>query len=128
MNYLIDTNAWIGFFEGRRDFGKDAKARMIADPESGFISSASVWEAAIKLALGMLRLPYDLEGDLPRMIEENGFRILDLGISDAAAVQGLEPVHRDPFDRVQVVQARKRQWHVISRDSIFESYGLRRIW
>jgi len=59
---------------------------------------------------------------------ENGFAVLGLEVSDAAAVKDLEVIHGDLFDRIQVVQAQRRGWRVISRDSVFERYGLRRIW
>jgi PIN domain nuclease of toxin-antitoxin system len=44
------------------------------------------------------------------------------------AVQHLEPIHGDPFDRIQVVQARQRGMDIISRDPVFDRYGLRRVW
>ncbi len=128
MSYLVDTNAWIGFFEGKSDFGKLAKGTMIAQSDVCFVSIASVWEAAIKVGLGKLKLPYDLETDLPRILDENGITVLGVDISDAVAVKDLEPIHGDPFDRIQVVQAQRRGWRVISRDPVFERYGVKRIW
>lgn len=93
-----------------------------------FISIASIWEAAIKAGLGKLKLPYDLKSDLPRILEENGFQVVGIEMEDAVAVQRLEPRHGDPFDRIQVVQARRRGWDVISRDPVFDRYDLHRIW
>ena len=128
MSYLVDTNGWLGFFEGRKDFGIEAKSAMLNFPEACQISVASIWEAAIKVALGKLKLPYDLRNDLPRLLEENGFRILPVEIDDATAVCDL-PHHRgDPFDRIMVAQAMRRNLRVISRDPVFEKYGLRRVW
>ncbi len=128
MKYLIDTNAWIGFFAGRPDFGREAKAAMISQSDECVVCIASVWEAAIKIGLGKLKLPYDIRRDLPRIFEDNGFEILPFDVETVASVKDLEPVHGDPFDRIQVVQARKLGIAVISRDPVFERYGLRRIW
>ena len=128
MSYLIDTNGWIGFFEGRSDFSFAAKSLMIESSSDCFISIASVWEAAIKVALGKLRLPYDLRDDLPRIIEDNGFRLLPVEIKDATSVCDLPHHHGDPFDRLMAAQAMLRNLRIISSDSIFEKYGLRRIW
>jgi PIN domain nuclease of toxin-antitoxin system len=82
----------------------------------------------IKAGIGKLKLPYDLETDLPRILEDNGFELLGIEIGDAAGVRALEPVHGDPFDRIQVVQARRRKLQIISRDPVFERYGLKRVW
>lgn len=101
---------------------------MIAQSEVCFISIASIWEAAIKVGLGKLKLPYDLETDLPRILDENGFTLLGIEVADAVSVKDLEAVHGDPFDRIQAVQARRRGWRVLSRDPVFERYGLKRIW
>lgn len=128
MTYLVDTNAWIGFFEGTADFGPEAKKVMLTSPESCTISLAGVWEAGIKTGLGKLKLPYSLRDDLPRLIEDNGFRFLPVDLDDATAVCDLPHHHGDPFDRMMAVQAMRRNLCVISRDPVFEKYGLRRIW
>jgi len=128
VKYLLDTNAWVGFFEGRDGFGRHARQKMEEQPASCGISLASVWEAAIKVGLGKLKLAYDLEKDLPRLVERNGFHFLGLELGDAAAVQALEQIHRDPFDRIQVCQARRLGSTVLSSDPVFEKYGLKRIW
>ena len=128
MKYLVDTNAWIGFLEGQRGFGRRAKDILQHEPWDCCISLASVWEAAIKAGLGKLKLGYSLDTDLPRLFAENGFEVLPPDWRAVTAVQHLEPIHGDPFDRVQVVQARHRGLDIISRDQVFDRYGLRRVW
>lgn len=66
--------------------------------------------------------------DLPRLIEENGFQLLPVEIDDATGVCDLPHHHGDLFDRMMAVQAMRRNLRVISRDPVFEKYGLRRIW
>ena len=51
-----------------------------------------------------------------------------MDFDDAAGVRDLEPLHGDPFDRIQIVQARRRGLEVISADPVFERYGLKRAW
>jgi PIN domain nuclease of toxin-antitoxin system len=128
VKYLVDTNAWIGFLDGRPDFSAEARILMIEEAADSVISIASIWEAAIKVAIGKLKLPYDLERDLPRILDENGFEVLHLEITDVTGVKDLEHVHGDPFDRIQVIQARRRGLQVVSRDPVFDHYGLKRIW
>ena len=128
MKYLLDTNAWIAFFQDSKDLSDQAAEIMESDSGRCWISLASVWEAAIKIGLGKLKVDYDLEKDLSRLVERNGFHFLGLELGDAAAVQALEQIHRDPFDRIQVCQARRLGSTVLSSDPVFEKYGLKRIW
>ena len=128
MRYLVDTNAWIGFLEGERGFGRRAKEIMLNEPWECSVSLASVWEASIKVGLGKLKLPYSLDTDLPRLFEENGFNVITPDWRTVTTVQHLEPIHGDPFDRIQVIQARHRKLDILSRDPVFDRYGLRRVW
>lgn len=99
--------------------------------ESGapcFISVASIWEASIKVTIGKLKLPYDLQQDLPRLIEENGFQVLPVETDDALAVVDLARNHGYSFDRIMVVQATRRSLRIISSDPVFDTYGVRRFW
>lgn len=128
MKYLVDTNAWIGFFEGRRDFGINAKRVMSEFSWECVASIASIWEAAIKIGIGKLKLPYDIETELPDLMDRNGFEILPITMAAATSVKNLPAIHGDPFDRMMVAQAKLEGLEIISRDPIFESYGLKRIW
>lgn len=128
MRYLVDTNGWIGYFEGRERFGRAAKRSLQTDSDQCCISIASIWEASIKVAIGKLILPYDLEKDLPRILEDYGIEVLPIAFVDAVAVRDLEAVHGDPFDRIQVVQARRLRLEVISADPVFDGYGVKRVW
>jgi PIN domain nuclease of toxin-antitoxin system len=128
MQYLIDTNAWITFFEDSPRLSNHAAELMESASAECFVSIASVWEAAIKVGLGKLELPYDLEQDLPCIFDENGFSLLGIEFSDAVRVRDLPRMHGDPFDRLMVSQAKERRWPVISSDPVFDLYGVRRIW
>jgi len=128
VKFLVDTNGWLGLFEGKDGFGSEARKVMERNPGACWISLASVWEAAIKVGLGKLKVDYYLDKGLVRLVEQNGFHFLGLELEDAAAVRSLEPFHRDPFDRIQVCQAHRLGFTILSRDPIFEKYGLKRIW
>jgi PIN domain nuclease of toxin-antitoxin system len=65
-----------------------------------YVSSASIWEIAIKTKLGKL------EGDpdeFVESIEQSGFRELAISAHHAATVYSLSMYHRDPFDRLLIV-------------------------
>lgn len=128
MRYLVDTNAWIALLQDSPNLSDRAADLMESGRNDCFVSLASVWEAAIKAGLGKLTLPYSLETDLPRLLEENRFEVMVPDWRAVVAVQHLEAIHGDPFDRIQVAQARQHRLDIISRDPIFDRYGLRRVW
>jgi len=128
VRYLIDTNAWIALLEDSPQLSDRAALVMESGLHDCYVSLASVWETAIKVGLGKLKLPYSLDHDLPRLFEQNGFEVIAPDWHAVTAVQHLEPVHGDPFDRIQVVQARHHGLDIISRDPVFDRYGLRRLW
>lgn len=115
-------------FENSPQLSKTAANILEAGESQVFVSIASIWEAAIKIGLGKLRLPYDLKTDLPAILDDCGFELLTIEFEDAVAVQTLDPIHGDLFDRLQIVQAKRSDLAVITRDPVFEQYGLRRIW
>jgi PIN domain nuclease of toxin-antitoxin system len=127
VSYLVDTNAWIAFFENSPHLSEES-AQILESGAECFISIASIWEASIKAGIGKLKLPYDLRDGLPSLIEDNGFSVLPVEFDDATAVADLPMHHGDPFDRIMAVQAMRRAMKVISRDPVFERYGLRRVW
>jgi PIN domain nuclease of toxin-antitoxin system len=104
-----------------RKLGKPAR-EIIANPNNDVhVSSVSVWEAAIKAALGRLEIELD---DLEDAIVQNGFRPLPIGFRHAVTAGRLPSVHRDPFDRMLVAQASVEELRVVSHDRVFERYGL----
>ncbi len=128
MNVLLDTNGWIGFFSGDPKYSSKAKECLLDEKTKVRVSIASVWEASIKVGLGKLKLPYDLKCDLPRLFEDNDFEVMPVSMWQATTVKDLEAIHGDPFDRIQVVQALQLKLEVISSDTVFDRYGVKRIW
>lgn len=93
----------------------------IEDPVNDvLISAATVWEIAIKRALGKLEAPDGLVDAADRA----GIDIVPVTGADAEAAGALPAHHRDPFDRMLVAQAARIGAVVISRDRAFSDYGV----
>ncbi len=85
------------------------------------VSAVSVWEIAIKHALGRLTFPVDgMEDVLHRM----GFDLLPIGLDHAIAAGALPPHHYDPFDRMLVAQARTENLTLVSTDQAVRRYDV----
>lgn len=103
--------------EGARASIEDARTPVL-------VSAVCVWEAAIKSALGKLRVP----DDLPERLDEYAFERLPVTDAHAWAVRSLPPVHADPFDRLLAAQARCERATIVSADAVFDAYDVKRIW
>lgn len=127
MNYLIDTHTLLWYLSNSNQLPH--KATQILDEKDNviFISQASFLEMSIKMSLGKLKLPVSWS-DLVYYCERGGIHILPIETSDSIRLSNLPFYHRDPFDRILVCQAIKRNFPIISKDSIFDSYGILRVW
>ena len=117
MSLLLDTHIVIWWLTDDPTLSEDIKDRLDHEPDV-YVSAATVWEVAIKQAIGKLKEPVDL----PERIRDSGFRELPIR-SDHAIVAGRLPlIHRDPFDRILVAQARCEKLTLVSRDPEVQKY------
>ncbi len=120
MRILLDTYVmlWCVSADGRLD---RSAAALIRDPDNEvFFSAASVWELAIKRALGKIRV--DL-GALMRTLHEDGFSELPVLARHAAEVAALPRHHGDPFDHLLVAQSRVESLQLFTSDKMLARYG-----
>ena len=54
--------------------------------------------------------------------------IVPIELDHLSEVAGLPFHHRDPFDRLLIAQEKFEQMPLVSADSSFDPYGVRRIW
>lgn len=92
------------------------------------ISAASAWEVTTKYRLGKLPGAEAVALDFRGAIEGQSFQELAITVDDAARAGALPGPLRDPFDRILIAQALARNLVVVSIESIFDSYGVRRLW
>ncbi|MBI4410114.1 MAG: type II toxin-antitoxin system VapC family toxin [Gemmatimonadetes bacterium] len=123
MRLLLDTHAFLWWSEGNPRLRVRTR-RAIAAAETVVVSAASAWEAAIKIALGRLsiRIPFE------QAVEINAFEQLPITFAHVAAVTGLAPHHRDPFDRMLIAQAFAEGLTIVTHDPRFEAYGVPVLW
>jgi len=100
-----------------------AVATDLSDPANEVLFSAvSIWEIAIKAGQGRA----SFANDARRVAQEAravGFVELPVTAQHAAAVQGLPPVHGDPFDRLLLAQALCEPAHLVTADGQIARYA-----
>lgn len=119
MQVLLDTHLFIWWLKDDAQLSKHART-VITDADIVYVSSVSVWEAAIKIQLG--KLDANIK-DLVRAIEAEGFTELPLLSKQAAIVTELPLIHRDPFDRMLVAQAISEPLRLLTSDEILKDYS-----
>lgn len=121
MNLLLDTHLLIWTAEASAHLPSEA-ADLIRDPENElYFSAASIWETAIKAALGRPDFTTNA-GLLRRGLLDNGFVEVPVTAANGAAVGSLPPLHKDPFDRMLVVQATEGGLLLLTADTKIADY------
>lgn len=118
MNLLLDTHVVIWWDAGAPL--SDAAMSAIQSARQVLVSAASAWEVAIKAELGKIRSTRTLA----EACAGAGFDELPVTFAHAQAVSRLRRVHRDPFDRLLVAQARVEGLTLVTRDPVFARYGV----
>jgi PIN domain nuclease of toxin-antitoxin system len=127
LSLLVDTHALLWFEAGDRRLSRVAREAIEDEENEPVISTASVWEMALKASHGRLTLPTSVAAWVAEKTR-SGYRLLAITGADAAAVETLPWHHRDPFDRLLAAQAIAHGYRLVSRDRIFRKYGLETLW
>jgi PIN domain nuclease of toxin-antitoxin system len=128
MKVLLDTHALIWAMEESPSLSPRAADIMARGEVAAFVSIASLWEIAIKLSTGKLRLPDDWLDSLTTHLAGNGVGLLAILPAHCGRVAALPFHHRDPFDRMLAAQAQEENLSIVSADPAFDAYGIERIW
>jgi len=119
VSLLLDTHVVLWWLADDPALPDQIKDRL--DHEADVrVSAATIWEIAIKQALGKIVAP----ADLPERVRDSGFRELPIGFAHAMAAGRLPPIHRDPFDRMLVAQARREGLTLVTRDNHCQQYDV----
>jgi PIN domain nuclease of toxin-antitoxin system len=124
LKLLLDTHAALWYLSDDERLGERARQHLDDENNHVLLSAAVVWEIAIKRGLGKLEAP----DEYLRLLLDAGVQPLAVSLDHAAAVETLPPHHRDPFDRILVVQALSEQAALVSRDTALQPYGVTLIW
>lgn len=93
---------------------------LVSAPENTvFLSAVSMWEIRIKESIGKLELPLKFA----EQVAELGFEDLPLTTQHTETLRELPLLHRDPFDRILIAQAKAEGLKLLSADSRLAGYG-----
>ena len=118
MRVLLDTHLLLWALSSPEKLSKRTRQRI--DASEVFASAASIWEISIKSALGKLEAD---PNEILAGVEPAGFNHLPIVGEHAAKVKELPPIHKDPFDRLLVAQARFEPMILLTDDDVLGGYG-----
>lgn len=117
MSLLLDTHVVLWWLADAPELPDEIKGWLDREPDV-HVSAVTIWEIAIKQALGKITAP----ADLPERVRDSGFRELPVGFDHAIAAGRLPLLHKDPFDRMLVAQARCEDLTLVTRDPLCRQY------
>lgn len=120
MRLLLDTNAFIWALDDLEKLAPSARSLLLDEGNDLLVSIASLWEIATKVAAGKLTAGLDWESYLPKM----GATLLPIEMAHAREVSRLPLLHRDPFDRMLIAQAKIENLTIVTRDRRFAEYDV----
>ena len=125
MKILIDTQIFLWLFGFSSRISLNVR-RLLTDPKNTvYFSAASAWEIAIKYGNGKLQLPDEPKMFVPDRLNKANFIWLEINHEHALAVAKLPPIHKDPFDRILIVQSNIENLNLLSSDHIFSQYSVK---
>lgn len=128
MKLLLDTHAFIWFVNGDPQLSAQARQLIEDSQNQKWLSIASIWEMAIKINIGKLKLSHPLPEFLERYAAGNGIMLLSIRLPHVLTQETLPLHHRDPFDRLLAAQSLSESMPIVSIESLLDPYGVQRLW
>jgi PIN domain nuclease of toxin-antitoxin system len=128
MNILLDTHAFLWLRNAPEKIPEKVLAAYYDINNDIFLSVVSIWEMQIKHQLGKLGLALPLSTLIEEQRVNNGLQILPIETHHIFALADLPSHHKDPFDRLLLIQSKLENLNLASADTIFRHYDITLFW
>lgn len=128
MKLLLDTHTFLWFILGDARLSRPVR-RLIESPDNLCqLSTASLWEMAIKTSLGKLEIMLPISRLVEEQVLANGIDLLGIEPRHLDILANLPFHHRDPFDRLLIAQSMSEDLPILGDDDTFDAYPIERVW
>lgn len=125
VKYLLDTHTLIWLIEASPKISLEIKEIFTLSENTVFISSASLWEIAIKAGMGKIRISFEkLIADLT----STNIEILQIENEYLKRLLSLPEIHKDPFDRLLIATALVENLIIVTADENIQKYSVPWLW
>lgn len=121
VRVLLDTHIALWAVTGSRRLSRKSQ-QIVLDADEVHVSAATLWEIAIKHALGKGNMPVSSAQAL-QAFRDAGYALLAVKPEHAVLVESLPPIHNDPFDRLLVAQAQFEPMTLMTSDRLVGQYS-----
>ncbi len=126
--YLLDSHVLLWWWFDPDRLSAPVQA-LIADPETPvLVSAATVWELSLKHHQGKLPELAQAIGDLPGLLQADGFEPLPIALAHGLRAGAYSQPHRDPFDRMLAAQAELERLVLLTADQQLCTFPCRTLW
>ena len=122
MKLLLDTHIFLWYISGDKKLTDKARDQVRNPTNEVYLSVVSLWEASVKYQIGKLTLPERPESYLPEQRERHRITSLSLDEGSVKQLANLPMLHRDPFDRMLVCQAKEHELTIVTIDPLIQAY------
>jgi len=127
MNLLLDTHVILWLATNNDKLSAKAKQAITDENNARFVSIASAWEVAIKLSSEKLRFEGGLS-EFYRVIDYNDFFETGVKREYLNLLDGLDDIHKDPFDRLLIATALAENFTIVTADDNIQKYSVNWLW
>jgi PIN domain nuclease of toxin-antitoxin system len=122
MKLLLDTHILLWAAGQPEKLSAATRSVLLSDEHQLYFSAAAIWEIVIKLNLGRDDFRVDPHR-LRKGLVLNGYTELPVTAEHALQVDSLPVLHKDPFDRLLLAQARVEGMRLVTVDATVAQYG-----
>lgn len=128
MKLLLDTRTLLWWVLDTKDLSRKARNAISSFHNQIYVSAATAWEIATKSRIGKLPAADPFVHTISDSLNKLGFDELAISVDHAQRAGLLPGDHRDPFDRLLIVQAQAENLVLVSNEKIFDDYNVQRLW
>lgn len=128
MKLLLDTHTLLWFIGGDPLLSESARHQIEEMANDRLISVATLWELGIKASMGKLTIALPFPTFVEQHLYQNSMQLLQITAEHVEIVRQLPFHHKDPFDRLLIAQGLADNLTLLSRDGVFDAYGVQRLW
>jgi len=128
LKLLLDTHALIWWLNGNEALSLRAREAIADEGNSIAVSAASAMEVSTKFRLGKLSQATLLAQDFEAIVAAQGFDELAISVRHARLAGEMSIPHKDPFDRLLIAQSQAEGMTLVSNETLFDGFAVRRLW
>jgi PIN domain nuclease of toxin-antitoxin system len=125
MRILIDTHIFLWAITDDPLLSRKYRGFYLDPNNELCLSVASLWEILIKVSVGRLAIPAPVVEYLTKQIERNRVTLLPVRMTHFNELEKLPLLHKDPFDRLLVAQARAEAIPLMTVDRALSKYRVK---